>query len=89
MRWIFPCAFVTFFVVLAGGLYWHDHQRARATDAVMSVHPNRGDAMHCVIDRELRAMDSKSPFLPENGWHVAGGYGCHYQLTTDQPPAAR
>lgn len=34
--------------------------------------PDRADAMNCLIDAELRKMDRRSIWLPENG-HSNGG----------------
>lgn len=38
--------------------------------------PNRGDAQGCLINRELRILDPKSVWLPENGHHVAYEWRC-------------
>ena len=38
--------------------------------------PERGDAMRCLVDRELRLMDPASPYLPENGWVTPGAWPC-------------
>lgn len=34
--------------------------------------PNRGDAQSCLIAEELRKMNPKSVWLPENGHHIRG-----------------
>lgn len=38
--------------------------------------PNRGDAQGCLINRELRILDPKSLWLPENGHHVPYEWRC-------------
>lgn len=34
--------------------------------------PDRGDALNCIVNDELRRMDPSSPYLPENGYHFRG-----------------
>lgn len=73
-------------VVGAMEIFWWANPEPPPSRPAAMHRPNRGDAVDCLIEEELRRMDPKSIYLPENGYHWSGQWqDCPKSASRDAP----